>query len=112
MILSDMDVELLAWCKPKIENAQGHSYICVLLEYAILEKFNVTDLADSTEALRHYLRLTTAITKALGQRTTVFMYLSYQVDGFLDLPSSKRVQLCALARMAWIDKMIETRTMA
>jgi hypothetical protein len=112
MILSDMEVELLAWCKPKIEHAHGHSYICIWLDYALQDKFQIEDLGDSQEALMIYHNLTAAISEALGNRTTVCMYLSSHVDGFLDLDSRQKIEMCRLARMAWIDKMIETRTIA
>jgi hypothetical protein len=112
MILSDMEVELLAWCKPKIERAHGHSYICVWLDYALQDKFQIEDLADSQEALLIYHKLTTAIIKALGNLPTVFMYLSSRVDVFLDMDSKQKIEMCRLARMAWIDKMVATRTIA
>jgi hypothetical protein len=110
MILSDMEVELLAWCKPKIEHAHGHSYICIWLEYAILDKFQIEDLGDSEEALLIYHSLTAAISDAIDNKTTVLEYLGSRVDGFRDLDSKQKIEMCRLARMAWIDKMIETRT--
>lgn len=112
MILDDMHIELLEGCKPKIERATGHSYICVWLEYAISEKFDIEKSHDSVVAMTMYNQLTSAINDSLEEASTVHSYLSARVAGFSCLSAKKRVEFCALARMAWIDKMVETRTIA
>jgi hypothetical protein len=112
MILTDVHVELLKGIRPKIERALGSAYICVLLEYAVLERYQVDEFEDDPEAMQIYTDLTTAIREALDEYATVYVYLANVVPDFNKLPSHVQDYYTVLARIAWLDKMIETRTIA
>jgi len=110
MILQDVHVEMLSGLQRKIESNRGSSYICVLLEYAILERFQVDAFEDSQEAMQTYEEMTAAIREALSYYSTVFIYLHNVVPGFHKLDEVTKENFAALARIAWLDKMIESRT--
>lgn len=110
MILSDAHIELLKQIRPKIEESTGHSYICVAFEFAALDYFEVEQLEDDQEAYFVVRELTNAIHDSLGGKATMLGYLLNHIWGFDQLPMQEKRDLSNLARLAWIDKMLETRT--
>jgi hypothetical protein len=112
MILDDVHVELLDGFQEEIAASALSSYICLMLECAIIARYDVDEFDDSPVAMQIFEDMTNAIHEALDGHLTVYVYLQNVVPGFSHLDSETRHNFAALARIAWLDKMIETRTIA
>jgi hypothetical protein len=108
MKLTDEHIEILKTVRSIMwnEDKPVSQYICV----------NVRALVGGPWSNRFgenyplYAELMSAIMGALYPYSSIYVYLRHNVPGFKGLPSQRR--LAYMARLAWLDRMIETREIA
>lgn len=112
MTLTDEHIEILQKVREYMEKNSWNGYICTSIESVLLSRFRVDRLSDHYRAKWLHKLLTHAITDAIDGYGTVFSYLRNTVPGREEMPLHEEGDLSPLARMAWLDKMIESRTIA
>lgn len=98
---------------PDANRSDGSEYICVQI-LRLLGRRNGVELAKrskflSPEGRLQYQEITKAIGNALEQSGSVGIYLN-QLE--LNISVWHRFDIAPVARLAWLDRMIETRVIA
>ncbi len=112
MILTDEQLSIIHEVRAELSEQNEFGYICCSIENVINQRFDVEVLEDASGALEAFNEFTDSIRVALKRHSTVFVYLRHEVRGFRDLPINVQNEQADLARLAWLDRMIETRTIA
>jgi hypothetical protein len=121
--LNEQHIEILTEVRERLRNrllvedvaCDGGEFICVQVLRAIGRKHGVEEaksvlqLPDSAEVKTLYYDLTREISAAIGQLSSMGIYV-YQLKLNRRLESVFQ-ELAPLARLAWLDRMIETRVL-
>jgi hypothetical protein len=106
--MSAVHVELLRAARAMIEG-EDVEYICVAIEHCVSWQWDKAgDDADRIHQLdMAWHDISCKIVKGLGRYDTLHTWLIDQYFHAKPYSLSKRRDICLLARLAWIDKMIE-----
>lgn len=123
MNLTDQQIEILKDVRAYMNGTLRPSpFICVNIQHHALGslaaasdesnyRFPMTH-AEFKEKFPVHYELIGAIEKALHHYTTLTAYMLRAVPGFEALNNNKKIALSDMARLAWLDRMIETRVIA
>lgn len=113
MILNDEHIEILSDVRAgRISDEELSRYICINITSVISNRYHVEEVEDSVEAMRLATPLLNAIRESLDDNSTMFIYLRRTIPDYERLPIEVQDDFADLARLAWLDKMIESRTIA
>jgi hypothetical protein len=110
MILTDEHIDILTEVRRVMDISDSIPFICHNIEVVIQDRCKVKKVEHSSEANRLYMELTDAILDELGGSPTLYMFLRRKVSGFYGETTQRQARLVWMARLAWLDKMIATRT--
>lgn len=116
MRLTRAQISVLKQVRDMMQDGEGTQYICVNIQKVIAKRFRTEDVTEHLIAMKMSDSLCDAITKGLNAdgnlNNTVFGYLRKHVPGFSSNPRRVQMYHAQLARLAWLDKMIETKKIA
>lgn len=113
MQLNDQQIELLKTVRLQMDDPTtfASTFICVNV-INLFRTNNGTEQNPTEETGPLYVDITKAVMAALKPASSVFIYIRKEVSDFADLPIKTQDYYSRLARLAWLDRMIETRTIA
>lgn len=83
-------------------------YICCNIDRVIAEEFDIVSVKDSVAAREKFEPFKQAMSEALNGYSTMFVYLRRTVPGFYDMSIVTQDEFTHRARLAWLDKIVET----
>lgn len=107
MKLNAEHLEILAVVRSNLKSGFGSKYICCQIDDTIANKFRVESVEDDDDALKMAHRFKDAVHSRLSDQSTLFIYMRRTIPGFQHMDLDVQANYTQLARIAWVDKMIE-----
>lgn len=116
MDLNDNHIEILTTVRARMENItiKDSRFICNNIETLGFQRFDIDPRNRDCEELLDeldpsYRELIEGISVVLYPNGTVLNYIRDEVRGFDELDDDVQQNYALMARLAWLDRMIETR---
>ena len=116
MRLTRAQISVLKQVRDMMQDGEGTQYICVNIQKVIAKRFRTEDVTEHRSAMKMSDSLCNAISAGLNNPPksfeTVFVYIRNNVPDIKRNPIEVQRGYAHMARLAWLDKMIETKKIA